>query len=123
MATKKPAQPRQSWNVDFIQCELDKATKDHVKTWDPKFEATLDGLDRLIMDGYKVSLSLDKYHDCVGAFMTMPDQQHKSHGLCLAARGPSVLLALKVLVFKHFQILDGNWQTSNRQTGERDEWG
>jgi hypothetical protein len=111
------------WNATFVRCELDKETKDKVKSWDPKFEATLDAVDQMVTDGYKVSISYDKYHDCVGCFVTHPDPAHKNHGQCLTARGPNYLSALKVLVFKHFQILDGEWGAVVDQNGSRDEWG
>jgi hypothetical protein len=122
-AKTKPEKPRPSWSVDFVSCELDKATKEAVKKWDPKFESTIDGLDRMVADGYKISISLDKMHDCIGVYATMPDQSSKHHGLCLSSRGPSMLLALKVLVYKHFTILEQNWDAENNQRGEYDVWG
>jgi len=123
VSTKKPVAKSTGWEVQFVQCELDKSTKETVKKWDVKYEATLDGFERLITEGYKVSISRDKYHDCVGVFMTMPDGSHPSHGYCLSARAPGILDAIKVLVYKHFQILDGDWGTINNQPQSRDSWG
>lgn len=119
---KKP-QKVSEWTALFVKCDLDKETKEHVKTWDPKFTATFDGLDRLLSDGYKVSFSPDKYHDCVGCFISNADVTHKHHGLILSARGPDWLAAAKVAVFKHFTILQENWGTPVDQRDQRDEWG
>jgi len=122
--TTKPA-PKQDtkYEVAFVQCELDKKTKEAVKTWDPKLEATMDGFDRLMSDGYKVSFSPDKYHDCIGVFATMPEKSHRHAGQCLTARGPNALMALKVLVYKHFTVLGEDWGTPVAQEKHRDEWG
>lgn len=121
MPSKKNSDPK--WTVVFVPCELDKATKEKVKDFDPDGEWTLDAIDRMVLEGYKISISQDKYHDCVGAFCTMPDIQHPSHGQCLTARGPGWLSALKVLAYKHFTVLDGNWGTEVSQERSKDEWG
>jgi hypothetical protein len=122
MPTKKP-KTSSEWTSIFVRCDLDKDTKEQVKKMDPKYEATLDGLDQLLHDGYKVSFSPDKYHDCCGCFISHPDPAHKNHGQCLTARGPDFLGAAKVAVFKHFTILDGDWGTPVDQKDQRDEWG
>lgn len=121
--SKKPTTTAKTWEVQFVQCELDKATKAAVKAWDVKYTATFDGLDSLITEGYKISYSHDNYHDCVGVFMTMPKLDHEHHGYCLTARGPNWLEAAKVLVYKHFTILQANWGTVVNRAAERDEWG
>lgn len=123
MPSKTKPQKVTDWNAAFVRCELDASTKEQVKKWDPKFEATMDAVDRLLSDGYKISVSPDKYHDCVGAFMTMPEVAHKHHGQCLTARGPNYLQAMKVLVFKHFQVLQEEWGSPVDQKASRDEWG
>lgn len=112
-----------NFQQQFVKCELPKETKESVKSWDPKYEKTLDGLDRLVMDGYKISLAFDKYHDCVGAFCSMVGQGHKHAGWCLTARGPNFLSALKVLIFKHFTVLQEDWLAEVDQAGSRDDWG
>jgi len=111
------------WTSTFVRCDLDKETKEKVKAWDPKYEATIDALDRLLVDGYKVSFSPDKYHDCVGCFVSHPEPTHKHHGQCLTARGPDWINAAKVAVFKHFHILDEDWGAPVDQQASRDEWG
>lgn len=123
MASKPVKKSENTYSVVFVQCELDKATKEKVKNLDPKLEQTMDGFDRLISDGYKISFAPDKYHDCVGVFATIADNQHHHYGQCLTARGPNALMALKVLVYKHFTVLGENWGTPVAQEKHRDEWG
>lgn len=121
--SKKPSKSPANYQVQFVQCELDKATKEQVKNWDPKLEATMDIIDRMVVDGYKISVSPDKYHDCVGCFATINDRDHPHFGLCLSARGPNFLQAMKVLAFKHSQVLDGDWGTVVNQKSQGDTWG
>lgn len=124
MASRKPTKSQnKTWETKFVSCELDKETKEVVKKWDVKFETTMDCVDKLIQDGYKISISQDKFHDCTGVFMTIADSENPNHGWCLSARGPNYLQALKVLVYKHFTILQENWDTDVNQTYERDTWG
>src|SRR5690349_8697390 len=123
MASKKPTEAAKQWQQTFVQCELDKSTKEQVKKWDVKYEATLDGLDRMINDGYKVSIAKDNYNGCVGVFCTMTDKNGPNRDLCLTSRGPGMLDALKVLVFKHFQVLQEHWDTEVNQERRRDTWG
>lgn len=123
MATKKPEKSSKSYEVRFVSCELDKSTKEALIKWDPKFESTFEGLDRLITDGYKVSISHDSYHDCVGVFCTMPDTSNEHHGFCLTARAPSWMEAVKVLVYKHFNILSENWGSEVNQPRQKSQWG
>jgi hypothetical protein len=120
---KKPEKKAESWAYTFVRCELDKDTKEKVKEWDKGFKATVEGIDSLIAAGYKVAFSADTYHDCVGCFISAPSKEHVHYGQCLSARGPSVLAAAKVAVYKHFHVLDGDWGTIVNQTDQRDEWG
>lgn len=124
MATKKqPQKNNAGWEVQFISCELDKDTKQAARNWDPKFEQTMDIIDRLTAEGYKISISPDKFHDCIGAFATIADINHPHHGLCLTARGPSFILALKMLAFKHSQVLQEDWTTQVAERRSTDNWG
>lgn len=123
MPAKTKTSSTKQWEVLFVQCELDAATKKQVKAWDGEYKTTLDAVERLILDGYKISSSFDRFHDCVGVFCTMPQADHKHHGLCLSARAPNFLDALKVLVFKHFTLLQENWDTNVNAAPKQDQWG
>ena len=111
------------WEVLFVSCELDKSVKEQVKLHDPKFTWTTDAIDRMMSDGYKISMSPDKSHDCIGVYATMTDKTHKHAGLCLSARGQNYLIALKVLAFKHFNMLQEDWTEGVSAKGEWDSMG
>jgi hypothetical protein len=124
MSTKtKVSDTKKAWEVTFVACNLDTATKQQLANWDPKFTSTIDGLDRMVSDGYKISISNDKMHDAVGVYATMPDKSHKHNGFCLSSRGPGMMAALKALVFKHFTVLQQDWQVEVQQVDEWSSWG
>ena len=124
MAKKPETKPTtNSWQQQFVRCELDKETKERVKKWDVKYESTMDGLDRMLNDGYKVSIVRDAQHDCMSIFATCTDKNNPNSGFCLTARAPGFLDALKVLVFKHFDVLQEQWDDGTGQKYQPDPWG
>lgn len=119
---KKAADKRPSWEADFINCNLDKAAKEQLLKWDLKGEQTFDVISKLIDDGYKLSISADKSHDCVGAYLTSPDRGDGTRKSVLSARGPDLFGSLRAIAFKHSIILSGDWGNEHGDWGDG-AWG
>lgn len=119
----KTQTPKNTWDVKFVACELDKETRATVKALPVVPVEILDGLVRMVDSGYKISFNYEQRNDCVGAYATAPSLDHAAHGLCLSARGPDALSALKVLLYKHYVILDGVWTTPVDRDHDGDTWG
>lgn len=122
-----PAKPKQStrnsWEVDFVNVSLSKEQKLEVAKWDVKGEVTFDTITRLVDDGYKLSISADKAHDCVGAYLTEGASATGARKRCLSARGPDFFGALRSLIFKHSIILEGEWGDVENTPVAGDRWG
>lgn len=118
----QPAQ-RNSWEVDFVNVSLAKDQKENLKKWDIKGELTFDNVTRMIDDGYKLSISADKAHDCVGAYLTSPSSPNGERKRCLSSRGPDFFGALRALMFKHLIILEGDWGSAAESGEQLDQWG
>lgn len=114
---------RNPWEVDFVRCELDKTMKEKLKNWDVKGETTYDAIERLISDGFKLTITGNRDNGSVGAWLTSPKSSDEKRQQCLGARGPSFFGALRAIVFKHSVILDGNWDESVDASGSADVWG
>jgi len=114
---------RFSWEVDFIRCELHKANKEALAKYDLELEATFDTITRLVSDGYKLSVSSDKIHNCVGAYLTSPKSDSGARQRCMGGRGPDVFGALRCLAFKHNIVLGGDWANAQSADWENDAWG
>lgn len=121
--SKNRAEKRQPWEVDFIQVELSKEQKDALKKWDVKLETTIDSLDRLIVDGFKLSVSFDRVHDCAIASLTSPKNDNGDRQQCLVARGPNYLGALRAIAFKHHVVLEGEWSGIANKYDPDSQWG
>jgi hypothetical protein len=121
---KSPKQPaRNAWEVDFVNVSLDKLQKEQLKKWDTTGEVTSDTITRLVSDGYKLSISADKAHDCVGAYLTEPANSDGSRKRCLSSRGPDFFGALKALAYKHVIVLEGDWGDKAEHGEALDQWG
>lgn len=123
MSAKRSSNNSNSYNVMFIRCELDKSDKEAVLKYDPKGVESWDIVSRLVDDGYKLSISADKAHNCVGAYLTSPKQSDGSPQLCLASRGPDIFGALRSLAYKHAIKLDGDWKNGTSPDWDTGAWG
>jgi len=121
--SKQPTKNQNSWEVDFVRCELSKSERDDVQKWDKDGVQTWDTVTRLVEDGYKLSVSADKQHNCVGAYLTSPKTQDGKRQKCLGSRGPDILGALRSLAFKHVVKLDQDWANGTSADWDTGSWG
>lgn len=121
--SKKSDPKRASWEVDFVNVNLSKVQKEELFKWDVKGEVTFDAISRLVDDNYKLSISSDKAHDCVGAYLTSPAGPNGGRKQCLGARGPDFFGALRALAFKHLIVLEGDWGELDNTPDATDRWG
>lgn len=120
MPAKKPAKKERQFN-GFVNCELDKETKELAKAW-IKSQKDFDSIMERLLDGYKLSISQDLYNDCYQASLTCTAEDNPNTGWCLVGRGPSYLAAIGMVAYKHLIVLEGQWGESEKRGG-RDEWG
>lgn len=107
----------------WVSCDLDESEKKHLKANKMPGEQLVNALSQLVDDGYKVSVSKDEKNDCVGAFLTAPKVLYDNQNVVLSSRGPDVDGALRVLMYKHFEILKGDWGKKIGKGGVLDPWG
>jgi len=93
----------------FVNCEMNAARKEQFKLWSPKSDDFELAVQECLSPGYKLSFSLDTYHDAyqVSWFCTAPGDRNA--GWCLTARASTIGKALLVLLFKHIVVLEGDW--------------
>jgi hypothetical protein len=123
MAGKTKKDDKRPWEVEFIQVELDKSQKEMLKKWDTEGVQTISIIERLVFDGYKLSIWGDKTHDCCGATITSPRGTDDSRPKCLSGRGPDIVAALRAVAYKHHIILEGDWSKYGEWDQTRDQWG
>lgn len=123
MASKKSGTGRAAWEVDFVNCELSKEERDAVSKWDVKYEVTFDTVARMVADGFKLSVTADRKHDCSIATFTSPKGDAGVRQQCLTARGPDFYGAIRCLVYKHAIVLEGEWGEVGNSIDASSKWG
>jgi len=106
---KSSRQPDKAVWKGFVPCELNSKRKEQFREWSPNVEAVEDYIERFVAPGYKLSFSIDTYHDCVQVSYSCSSIGDPNCGWTLTARGNDLLKALAVLLFKHVVILECQW--------------
>lgn len=120
---KKTKSADYDYGVDWVRCELTVQTREQLFKFDVKGEATFDTISKLVDDGYKLSVSSDKIHNCVGAYLTSPTNPTNGRKQCLSGRGPDVFGALRAVIFKHSVVLAGDWGDIETNDSPASRWG
>lgn len=71
--------------------------------------AVLAASDRLVQEGYKLTVAWSSYHNAAQASMTDEDNDRITGGYTLSASGDDALDAWNLLLYKHYSILDQDW--------------
>jgi len=104
----KQAKDRPVWN-GFVKCDLNSKRKEQFREWASGIETVEGYLDVFIEPGYKLSFSVDTFHDCLQVSWSCSAKGDPNEGWTLTARGDSLYKALSVLRFKHLMMLGGLW--------------
>ena len=110
------------WN-GFVRCELNTKRKDEYRAWFNPEWSVEDYLEKMLEPKYKLSLSLDLYHDCVQASWSCTDLESENNGWTLTGRGSTILSALSVLYFKHAVVLESRWTSALPADSDYDDIG
>ncbi len=82
-----------------------KAAQDTVDDLGDVFEV----IAQLCDFGYKFSASHDDYGGGTQCFLTPTKEDNENWGWTLSARGPSLVAAFAVLIYKHFTLFNQEW--------------
>lgn len=97
----------------FVRCELSDTHRKAVREALLSPEDAVSSVETLALLGIKVSISFESQNDAFGAYATGGQSSSDCFkGLCLTARGPSVIGAVTALMFKHQEILGEDWRTA-----------
>lgn len=119
-SSRPPARPSQGNSVEFVRRELNDAEKQQYRSWRDDIDVVINELDRLLQDGYKISLKFDDYSSAYATFIFAPDDSDNA-GYCLTGRGGNSYRALSEALFKHVSLLSGNWLVAGRTVDAIDD--
>jgi len=123
MPPKSATKSKNSQPIEFLNWELTKEEKSAAKAYDLSIPDVFKALERLVDDGYRVSIKRDDYHKSTNVSLTEPAPSGGGVARCIVSRGPTVVDAARVACFKHFVLLEGDWGNISAATLEGDGWG
>jgi len=119
--TKEP----QKWSdITYIRCELDDTLKANLTEWLKKKHDWLAYIEAETNSGLRFGCHEDKFNSCVEARLTLLSQSIQQNTLVLQGRGPDLLKAIQALFFKHYIVLERDWEDLERKPEFKfDTWG
>lgn len=121
---KKPETPRQWSDITYLRCELDTKLKADLQTWLKSKHDWLGYIEKEVSNGLRFQVLEDKFHSCFEARLTHMSQSAGINTLVLQGRGPDALSSIQALFFKHYIVLEGQWEELDRPESARyTEWG
>lgn len=94
---------------EFINLELDAKQTKQYRDWRLSAEAVIDAWTELLEAGYRLNTKYDDYSSSIAAFL-IPDAENENSGFILTGRGGNAYRAMSEVIFKHFEILHGDWR-------------
>lgn len=120
----KTREPQKWSDITYIRCELDKQLKADLAEWLKKKHDWLSYVEKEIGAGLRFAVHQDQYNNCIEARLTAMSQSVDVNTLVLQGRGPDMLAAIQALFFKHYVVLEGDWEELDRDNaGRYQDWG
>ena len=109
--------------AEFINHTFTSDDKARYKRWAEENKGSIgDILDRLLDDGYSVSLKYDSYTEAIACFIQNRDEKNVNAGFILTGRSRSGSMALLAAVYRHYVVFEQEWPVrESRSNGMDDE--
>nr|CRY96412.1 hypothetical protein [uncultured prokaryote] len=118
---KEKKQTQVQWR-GFKDVKLTGEQRDAYESWDAQDADVYELLASAVVAGYKFTVSYNSGNDTYSATFTGQGEAPASaRGYSLSAFAPSWYDACRTLAFKHFYVLDGDWEKIAVQQSDR--WG
>lgn len=93
---------------EFINLELDQKQTAAYRAWRQDAELVINLWTELVEEGYRVNSKYDDYSSACAVFI-IPDPGSSNMGYILTGRGGNPYRALSEAIYKHYEILHGDW--------------
>jgi len=93
----------------FIQLELTEPAIVEIEDLAKKPASVFSTLADIVDDGYKASISRDVENGSIKCTLMDMQANRTSCGWMLSGQGPTVTLALAVMVYKHVRMMNSEW--------------
>lgn len=110
MASKANKRPPKIEYRGFLRCNLSKEQVEQFKAWYETRPDVWSVLEEVIDEGYKLSIAEDTFNDAYQASLYCNTKKLDWAGWTLQAFAGTADKALALLFFKHWFVLDKNWE-------------
>jgi len=107
----------------FVKYNLSDDERDQARNAAETLQDVGEIVAQLIDEGYKFSASHDNYGGGTQVFITPQKPDSVNAGWTLSARGPSLVLAIGVLAWKHFTLFSRDWPKTEEARAPRNAIG
>jgi len=122
VAKKSTQSASNSWDVAFVNMDLDSGQKLVMAKWDVDGSKSWDCIVGLVAEGCKLSVSFDEANDTYICAVTRPKGNGVARSFCLVARGPDISKALRSFGYRVAVVLDGDFDSAQQFIGRRSDW-
>lgn len=107
----------ESNQVKWVNRQLSQEEKEQHDSAPHKIEQIFKGVLTLALSGYNFSLKWDGYSSCYQATLIPYNTAVGNYGYGLSARASEPVRAVSLLLFKHFEVLQEDWQQAYKPAG------
>lgn len=119
--TGRAGKPRVAFRgyVNYTPTEQDKKTLKELlqNGWDAWSE-----VPGILLDGYRLGVSYDTYHDCFSAALYCTDESNGNGGWNLPARASDAYSAVVRAIFLHVYVFERDWSSAVEAHKHDQEW-
>lgn len=110
----------QSADGGFIEVELDEEERGLCRQWVTDCDTLMNLVQQLADDAYTMKVVYEHRNDCYAAYISGHWERNKPDARwTLTGRGSTVSNAIRQALYKHYEVLKGDW--SEHKTGVRRE--
>ena len=107
----------------YVQHNLKREEKDAYDAWEVSEEWLWEHVEVMVDNLYKISVSYDKYNSTYQCSATANGVVDGNSGWVLVARAPDCYNAMRLLLFKHFILMESDWSAFQERPAGDKEWG
>jgi hypothetical protein len=107
----------------FIECELDESERTTCREWATDTSVVFNALQQAVDDKFTVKLAYDRSNECYTAYMSGHWQMNQpDKDWTLTGRGSTTYRALATVLYKHFEVLGGDWAEHKTSPSREVNW-
>lgn len=107
----------------FIRHTITNEEKARYDGWGYSDDDLWADIQRLVDSGYSVSFKWDEYNEAHQCSFKCSNKKDVNDGWCMVARAPDIYNAIRLALYKHLVLMEGDWSAWHEREREKGGWG